>query len=125
MNNVNKDSIGGIEFKKQIKHKVEVLMNNVKKLRVVDLVLILALVSVICFSPEPCFASLESSLLGIKSKLTGFVLPVLSVIGLLLAAFSFMTGSEKAKQHIIYAIIGCAIGFGAQAIVDFMAQTVN
>lgn len=100
-------------------------MNDVKKLRVIDFVLILALVYVICFSPEQCFASLESSLLGIKSKLTGFVLPVLSVIGLLLAGFSFMTGSEKAKQHIIYAIIGCAIGFGAQAIVDFMAQTVN
>ena len=100
-------------------------MNDVKKLRVVEFVLILALVYVICFSPEPCLASLESSLLGIKSKLTGFVLPVLSVIGLLLAGFSFMTGSEKAKQHIIYAIIGCAIGFGAQAIVDFMAQTVN
>ena len=100
-------------------------MNDVRKLRVVDFVLILALVYVICFSPEPSFASLESSLLGIKSKLTGFVLPVLSVIGLLLAGFSFMTGSEKAKQHIIYAIIGCAIGFGAQAIVDFMAQTVN
>lgn len=100
-------------------------MKDLKKLRAVDCILILALVYVICFSSEPCFASVESSLLGIKSKLTGFVLPVISVIGLLLAGFSFMTGSEKAKQHIIYAIIGCAIGFGAQAIVDFMAQTVN
>lgn len=100
-------------------------MKDLKKLRVADCILILALIYVIFFSSETCFASLESSLLGIKSKLTGFVLPVISVIGLLLAGFSFMTGSEKAKQHIIYAIIGCAIGFGAQAIVDFMAQTVN
>jgi len=100
-------------------------MNNIKKFRVVDFILILALVYVVCFTPESCFASVESSLLGIKSKLTGFVLPVLSVIGLLMAGFSFMTGSEKAKQHIVYAVIGCAIGFGAQAIVDFMSQTVN
>lgn len=100
-------------------------MNNSQKLRVVDVVLILALACFICFSPESCFASVESSLLAVKSKLTGFVLPVLSVIGLLLAGFSFMTGSEKAKQHILYAVIGCAIGFGAQAIVDFMSQNVN
>ena len=37
-------------------------MSDVKKLRVVDFVLILALVYVICFSPEPCFASLRIGL---------------------------------------------------------------
>jgi type IV secretory pathway VirB2 component (pilin) len=75
--------------------------------------------------PETCHASVESSLMGIKSKLTGVILPTLSVCGLALAGISFFTGQEKAKQHIIYAVIGCIIGFGAQAIVDFIAQTVN
>lgn len=116
---------GGFSFNQQFKNIKGVFMNDIKKLRAVDFVLILALVYIVCFAPESCFASVESSLLGIKSKLTGFVLPVLSVIGLLMAGFSFMTGSEKAKQHIVYAVIGCAIGFGAQAIVDFMSQTVN
>ena len=75
--------------------------------------------------PETCHASVESSLYGLKSKLTGVILPVLSVCGLVFAAISFFSGQEKAKQHIMYAVIGCIIGFGAQAIVDFLAQTVN
>jgi type IV secretory pathway VirB2 component (pilin) len=75
--------------------------------------------------PEVCHASVESSLIGIKSKLTGVILPTLSVCGMALAGISFFTGQEKAKQHIIYAVIGCIIGFGAQAIVDFISTTVN
>lgn len=86
---------------------------------------ILALGYLVFMTPETCHASVESSLLATKAKLTGFILPVLSVCGLVLAALSFFTGNEKAKQHILYAVIGCAIGFGAQAISDFISQTVN
>jgi len=75
--------------------------------------------------PELANAGLESSLLGLKSKLTGVILPVLSVIGIAIAAVSFFTGNPQAKQHILYAVLGCIFGFGAQAIVDFIAQTVR
>lgn len=75
--------------------------------------------------PDLAHAGLESSLMGIKSKLTGVILPLLSVIGIALAGTSFFTGNPNAKQHIAYAIIGCIIGFGAQGIVDFIAQTVR
>lgn len=75
--------------------------------------------------PDLAHASLEGSLEGIKYKLTGVILPLLSVIGLALAALSFFTGNPNAKQHIGYAILGCIFGFGAQAIVDFIAQTVR
>ncbi len=102
-------------------------LNNDKsfKFRVKDFALILLIVSTAFLLTLPAMASLESSLLGVKAKLTGFILPVLSVIGLLFAGFSFMTGSERAKQHILYAVIGVAIGFGAQAIVDFLSSTVG
>ena len=80
-------------------------------------------IGVIC--PDLAHASLESSLLGIKSKLTGVILPVLSVIGIAIAAISFFTGNPNAKQHIVYAVLGCVFGFGAQAIVDFISQTVR
>lgn len=70
-------------------------------------------------------AGLESSLMGIKMKLTMVILPLLSVIGIAIAAISFFTGNPNAKQHIIYAILGCMFGFGAQAIVDFISQTVR
>ena len=75
--------------------------------------------------PEIGFASVESSLMGMQMKLTRVILPVLSVIGIAWAAFSFITGHENAKRHILYAVLGSALGFGAQAIVDFISQTVQ
>jgi len=76
-------------------------------------------------TPYLAHAGLESSLMGIKTKLTGVILPLLSVIGLAIAAVSFFTGNPQAKQHMVYAVLGCIFGFGAQAIVDFIAQTVH
>lgn len=75
--------------------------------------------------PDFAHAGLESSLMGIKSKLTSVILPLLSVIGIAIAAISFFTGNPNAKTHIVYAVLGCCFGFGAQAIVDFIAQTVR
>jgi hypothetical protein len=75
--------------------------------------------------PDLARADLVSSLNGIKLKLTGVILPLLSVIGIAIAAVSFFTGNPNAKQHIVYAVLGCIFGFGAQAIVDFIAQTVR
>lgn len=87
--------------------------------------LTLALVAITVFLPEVSQASLESSLLGIKTKLTGVILPVVAVIGICFAGISFFTGNPQAKQHIFYAVLGAAIGFGAQAIVDFLSQVVR
>lgn len=86
---------------------------------------ICCLTLVMALIPDLAHASLESSLIGIKTKLTGVILPLLSVIGIAIAAISFFTGNPNAKQHIIYAVLGCMFGFGAQAIVDFIAQTVR
>lgn len=79
----------------------------------------------LCLMPELAHAGLESSLVSVKMKLTGVILPLLSVIGICIAAISFFTGNPQAKQHIVYAVLGCAFGFGAQAIVDFISQTVR
>lgn len=75
--------------------------------------------------PQFGFASVESSLMGIQTKLTRVILPTLSIIGIAWAAFSMMSGNERAKTHMWYAILGSIIGFGAQAIVDFISQTVR
>lgn len=76
--------------------------------------------------PAPlAHASVETSLIGIKTQLTGVILPLFSVIGLAFSAFSFYTGNPQAKQHALYAIIGCILGFGAQSIVDMIASTVR
>jgi hypothetical protein len=75
--------------------------------------------------PDFAYADLVSSLNGVKLKLTNVILPLLAVIGVAVAAISFFTGNPNAKTHILYAVLGCMFGFGAQAIVDFIAQTVR
>lgn len=79
----------------------------------------------IAIHPNVAHASFESSLIDLKSKLSNVVLPLLSVIGLLIAAFSYLTGNPNAKQHITYALIGAGVGFGAQAIIDFISSTIR
>ena len=95
-------------------------MNSKKRFLILSLCLSFAILF-----PDLAHAGLEGSLEGIKYKLTGVILPLLSVIGIALDALSFFTGNPNAKQHIAYAILGCIFGFGAQAIVDFIAQTVR
>ena len=70
-------------------------------------------------------ASVESSLMGLKSVLIGSILPVFAVIGLGFEAFSFFTGNPSAKQHVIYAVTGAVILFGAQSIVDLLQRVVQ
>jgi type IV secretory pathway VirB2 component (pilin) len=76
-------------------------------------------------APAFAFADVEGSLLNIRTQLTGTILPLLSVIGLGFASISFFTGNPQAKQHVIYAILGCVFGFGAQQIVDLIARMVR
>ena len=70
-------------------------------------------------------ASVESSLLGLKTTLLGSILPIFAVLGLGFAAFSFFTGNPNAKQHLVYAVTGSVILFGAQSIVDMIERVVR
>jgi hypothetical protein len=81
--------------------------------------------AVAVMSPDLAYADLEGSIRNVKTELSGVVLPTLSVIGLLVAAFSYLTGNQNAKQHVSYALIGAAVGFGAQSIIDFISSMVR
>jgi len=85
---------------------------------------IFLLAGLILFSPL-AYASVESSLLGLKTVLLGSVLPIFAVLALGFAAFSFFTGNPNSKQHLIYAVTGAVILFGAQSIVDLIERTVR
>ena len=80
---------------------------------------------VLMLSSSLAHASVESSLLGLKTVLLGSILPIFAVIGLGFAAFSFFTGNPNAKQHLIYAVTGSVICFGAQSIVDLIQRVVR
>lgn len=88
-------------------------------------IVFISLLAIAWLIPDVASADLVGSINGLKTKLTGVILPLLSVIGIAIAAISFFTGNPNAKQHIVYAVLGCIFGFGAQAIVDFIAQTVR
>lgn len=75
--------------------------------------------------PSLAFASIESSLLGLKTVLLGSILPIFAVLALGFAAFSFFTGNPNAKQHLVMAVWGAIILFGAQSIVDMLQRVVR
>jgi type IV secretory pathway VirB2 component (pilin) len=83
-----------------------------------------AIIALLLASPL-AHASVESSLLGLKSVLLGSILPIFAVLGLGFAAFSFITGNPDAKRHLTYAVIGSVILFGAQSIVDLIERVVR
>jgi len=95
-------------------------MNQKKTFLIFSVLFVTALIV-----PDLAHADLVGSLNSVKLQLTGVILPLLSVIGIAIAAISFFTGNPNSKQHIFYAILGCIFGFGAQAIVDFISSAVH
>ncbi|MGE4131972.1 MAG: TrbC/VirB2 family protein [Bdellovibrionales bacterium] len=83
------------------------------------------LLVLLVFAPALAHTSVESSLLGLKTVLLGSILPIFAVLGLGFAAFSFLTGNPMAKQHLIYAVTGATILFGAQSIVDLLQRVIR
>ncbi|MBI2712752.1 MAG: hypothetical protein HYX41_07870 [Bdellovibrio sp.] len=75
--------------------------------------------------PQVGFCSVEGSLSAIQHKLIGVILPAAAILGLIIAALSFVAGSPNARQHLILAMMGAAVGFGAPSIVSFIRDMVN
>ena len=75
--------------------------------------------------PEVAWATVESTLQNFGNALGGKILPLIAILGICYAGFSFVTGSPNAKFHLIYAVIGVGIGLGAKAIVDMVRQLVQ
>lgn len=75
--------------------------------------------------PDFAFSSVESSLNAIQQKFIGTILPLLAVIGIVWAGFSFLMGSQNARSHLFLAMIGAGIGFGAPSIVSFIRGLVH
>ncbi len=61
----------------------------------IECILVVLVLGTILFFPGSCYASLESSLISLKMKVTGVILPVISVIGLALATLSFYSGNLR------------------------------
>lgn len=107
------------------KFSLEITMNQrISPLPSIAATFLFAL-AVSTLTPEICLASVEGTLQAVQSKLVDVILPLAAVLGLVFAGFSFVSGSPNARQHLILAIMGAAIGFGAQSIVSFIRGLVN
>jgi hypothetical protein len=83
------------------------------------------LLAIYLCAPLLAMASVESSMMAIQDKLVNTILPLAAILGLGAAGLSFMMGNEKARSHLMLAIIGAAIGFGATSIVALIKSLVN
>lgn len=100
------------------------LKNNLLKNKQVHSYLMLVLAIGLCFTPE-VYASVESTLSTMQSRLTGSVLPLVAILGFLYAGFSFVVGSPNARRHLMLAIVGAVVGFGANSILNFIRSMVH
>ena len=87
--------------------------------------LFLVVFGIAFFVPQLGFCTVEGSLLAIQTKLITVILPLAAILGLVFAALSFVAGSPNARQHLILAITGAAIGFGAPSIIAFIRLMVS
>ena len=93
--------------------------SNHKRFRLILGLLILIL------APVLAVASVESSLAAVQDKLVGTLLPLAAMCGLVFAGLSFVAGQPNARMHLIYAIFGAAIGFGAESIISLVRSVIH
>ena len=99
---------------------------NLKNIRVSSKKLMNVLSFIILIiAPVIACASVESSLAAVQDKLVGPLLPLAAMCGLVFAGLSFVAGQPNARMHLIYAIIGAAVGFGAESIISLVRSLVH
>lgn len=75
--------------------------------------------------PTLGYCSVESTLSAIQGKLITTILPLVAILGLVFAALSFAAGSQNARGHLVLAIVGAIVGFGAPSIIAFIRGLVQ
>ena len=88
------------------------------------LYLLLFVVGFLAF-PTIGYCSVESTLSAIQGKLITTILPLVSILGLVFAGLSFAAGSPNARNHLMLAIVGAVVGFGAPSIIAFIRSLVQ
>jgi len=75
--------------------------------------------------PSTGFCDVEGTMRAIQNKLVGTILPLAAILGFVFAGLSFVAGSPNARTHLVLAIIGAVVGFGAQSIMEFIKGMVK
>lgn len=75
--------------------------------------------------PMVAMGSVESSLSAVQDKLVGTILPLAAILGFVFAGFSYISGNPNARSHLVLAIIGAVVGFGASSIVSLIQSLIH
>ena len=105
------------------------IRSNIRKENFIDLVLILAVMTLLCF-PDTVLAQIlmsgfESRMKGLTNQLMTVILPLMSVLGLVYAVILALTGDGSAKGRIIMVIICSIVGFLAPHIISWFQSAVG
>ena len=84
-----------------------------------------AVICLVAAAPVLAFGSVESSLSAVQDKLVGTILPLAAILGFVFAGFSYISGNPNARGHLILAIIGAVVGFGASSIVSLIRTLIH
>lgn len=88
--------------------------------------LYLLIIGIIYFAfPTIGYCSVESTLSAVQSRLITTILPLVAILGLVFAGLSFAMGSPNARSHLVLAIVGAVVGFGAPSIIAFIRGLVQ
>lgn len=88
--------------------------------------IVLALVVTVALCPELAFAqfasggALQSKVSGITRGLTNFLLPAVSILGIVYAAILAATGDASAKSRMVLVLVASIVGFLAPLIIGWL-----
>ena len=85
----------------------------------------LMIIGTVLLVPELGHCSVESTLSNISTRLISVILPLVAILGLVFAAISFAMGNPNARGHLMLAIFGAVVGFGAPSIIAFIRGLVQ
>ncbi len=108
----------------QIVRKTGQHVLKIAKNRNVQMFALVFFVSAVVF-PTVGYCSVEGTLSAIQGKLITTILPLVAILGLVFAGLSFAAGSQNARGHLVLAIIGAIVGFGAPSIIAFIRGLVQ
>jgi len=87
---------------------------------------ILGILAVVALCPDLAFAqfagggALQSKVSGITRGLTNFLLPAVSIIGIIYAAILAATGDASAKSRMVLVLVASIVGFLAPLIIGWL-----
>ncbi len=85
-----------------------------------ETILQFSFIMAIALMPAMAHASVESTLTMLQGKIINTILPLIGILGIAFAGLSFLMGSANARAHLMLALLGAVIGFGAPSIIAFI-----